>query len=147
VKSPTSGANVFGGAKFSSHARRRTRQRGVRDADLVVLLFGADREAPVGGGCVALSISNRRRRELLAEGYPRSTVDRAARIAAVESSEGEIVTVLRSRGHRGRRYRRGPLGRFCRFVLCCGTQKDGPTRHIFQLSQTPVLQPPRFLGL
>jgi hypothetical protein len=93
-------------ARFSNHAKRRSRQRGVRDADLVLLLFEADREVPVGDGCVAMSISRSRRRELLAEGHPPSTVDRAAGIAAVESADGEIVTVLRPHGHRGRRYRK-----------------------------------------
>jgi len=93
-------------ARFSNHAKRRARQRGVRAADLVLLLFAADREAQVGGGCVALSISRRRRLELLAEGYLASAIERAAQIAAVQSADGKIVTVLRPHGNRGRRYRR-----------------------------------------
>ncbi len=78
----------------------------IRHADLLLLLFGADREAPVGERCVALSISRKCRKELLAEDYPPSAVDRAARITAVESPDGEIVTVLRPRGPRGKRYRK-----------------------------------------
>jgi hypothetical protein len=106
VKSAQGEADTYGDCGLSNHAKRRTQQRGVRDADLVLLLFGADREAPVGKGCIALSISRNCRRELLAEGYAPSIVDRAARITAVECSGGEIVTVLRLRGHRGKRYRK-----------------------------------------
>jgi len=106
MKSAGSEANTRKDARFSNHARWRAQQRGIRSADLVLLLFGADREAPVGDGCIAISISRGRRGELVAEGYPPSTVERAAKIAAVESPDGDIVTVLRPRGHRGRRYRR-----------------------------------------
>jgi hypothetical protein len=106
VKAAASKVDTSDEGRFSNHARQRARQRGVRDADLLLLLVAADREAPVGEGCVALSISRQRCGELLAEGYPLSAVDRAAKIAAVESAVGEIVTVLRPRGHRGRRYRR-----------------------------------------
>ena len=100
------GSQTAKNGRFSTHARRRAQQRGVRSADLVLLLFGADREAPVGDGCVAHSISRNCQRELLAEGYPSSIVDRAARIAVVESQDGEIMTVLRPRGFRGKRYRK-----------------------------------------
>jgi hypothetical protein len=106
VRAAESETGACDDGRISNHARRRTQQRGVRDADLVLLLFGADRESPVGEGCVALSISRKCRRELLAEGFPPSAVDRAARITAVESPEGEIVTVLRPRGHHGKRYRK-----------------------------------------
>jgi hypothetical protein len=106
VKAAESEADTYDHGRISNHATWRTQQRGVRDADLLLLLFGADREAPVGEGCVALSISRKCRKELLAEGYPPSAVDRAARITAVESPDGEIVTVLRPRGHRGKRYRK-----------------------------------------
>jgi hypothetical protein len=106
VKSTESEADTSDDARFSKHAKRRKRQRGIRDADLVLLMLEADRETPVGDGCVALSVSVRRRRELLAQGYPLSAVERAARIAAIESADGEIVTVLRPLGHRGRRYRK-----------------------------------------
>ena len=96
----------FHDARFSNHARQQMRRRGVREVDLVLLLFGADCETPVGGGCVALSISRRRRRELLADGYSRISLDRASGIAVVQSADGEIVTVLRPSGVRGRRYRK-----------------------------------------
>lgn len=92
--------------RFSAHARQRARQRGVQSADLALLLFGADREASVGGGCVARFISRNCRRELLAEGYPSSIVDRAVRITVVESRDGEIMTVLRTLGLRGKKYRK-----------------------------------------
>lgn len=102
----TGGAGSHDDALFSNHARWRMRQRGIRDADVALLLFGADREASVGGGCVAISISRRRRKQLLIEGYSPSSIERAVRIAAVESGDGEIVTVLRPSDRRGRRYRR-----------------------------------------
>jgi hypothetical protein len=78
VKPAANKADASGDDRFSNHARRRSRQRGVRSDDLVLLLSEADREAPVGDGCVSLSISRGRRRELLAEGNPTSAVDRAA---------------------------------------------------------------------
>jgi hypothetical protein len=72
VKAAESQADTYDHGRISNHATRRTQQRGVRDADLLLLLFGADREAPVGEGCVALSISRKCRKELLAEGYPQA---------------------------------------------------------------------------
>src|SRR5262245_8927735 len=106
VKSAANLDSVWNVAWLTEHARRRTRQRGIRDVDVLLLLFGADREVPVGAGCVAISISHKRREELVAEGYPPGVIDRAARISAVESAYGEIVTVLRPHRLRGRRYRR-----------------------------------------
>lgn len=95
----------FEWAQFSSHARQRTQQRGVRLTDIVLVLAERDREIPVGSGCTALTISRRRRKELVAEGYPPCVIDRAARLAVVQSGDGDIVTVLRPNGHRGKRYR------------------------------------------
>jgi hypothetical protein len=99
-------AEAFYDGTFSSHAGQRARKRSFRRVYLELLLFGADCEAPVGSGCIALSISRRRRGELVAEGYPPGIVDRAAAIAAVEGADGQIITVLRPLGRRGRRYRR-----------------------------------------
>jgi hypothetical protein len=53
------------------------------------------REVPVGSGCTALSISRERRHELVAEGYPTCVVNRAIGLAVIESSAGDIITVLR----------------------------------------------------
>lgn len=92
---------------FTEHARRRTAERCVRNGDLALLLQVADREAPVGSGCIAISMSNRRREELAAEGYAANAIERAARVVAVQGADGAIVTVLRPGGRKGRRYRRG----------------------------------------
>jgi hypothetical protein len=105
VKSVIRETDGRAGTKVSDHAKGRMQKRSIRNADLVLLLFGADREAWVGGGCVALSISRKRLSELRAEGFSPSVIERAAKIAAVEASGGGIVTVLRPRGYRGRRYR------------------------------------------
>ena len=92
-------------AKFRVHALQRIQQRGVRMEELSLVLSERDLEVPVGSGCTALTISRGRRRELISEGYPPSVVDRTVGLIVVESAEGEIVTVLRSFGQRGRRYR------------------------------------------
>ena len=73
--------------------------------ELSLVLTERDREVPVGSGCTALTISRERRDELICEGYPRYVVDRAIGLTVVESAEGQVVTVLRTHGHRGRRYR------------------------------------------
>jgi len=98
-------SNALKGAQFSNHARQRAGQRGVRMTELYLVIAEGDRVTPVGSNCVALAISRERRKELVAEGYPPSVVDRAARLALVESPDGEIITVLHPNGHRGRRYR------------------------------------------
>jgi len=91
---------------FSNHALCRTMQRGSHATEVALVLAERDRETPVGSGCTALLISRERRKELIAEGYPPCIVDRAIGLAVVESSTGDVVTVLRPSGRRGRRYRR-----------------------------------------
>jgi hypothetical protein len=105
MRPPAKGLNAFKGIRFSSHARRRVRQRGVRMTDLNLVLEEGDRETRVGSNCVSCAISRARRLQLLAEGHPPGVVDRVAKLAVIESSDGMIVTVLRPNGNRGRRYR------------------------------------------
>lgn len=69
-------SNAFKGAQFSNHARQRAGQRGVRMTELYLVIAEGDRVTPVGSNCVALAISRERRKELVAEGYPPSVVDR-----------------------------------------------------------------------
>jgi hypothetical protein len=106
VKSAANRRDISCPFAVSVHANQRMRQRGVRSTELMLLLLEADRETPVGEGCIALTISNARGGELLAEGYQQSVVERARKIAVVASATGEVMTILRPQGHRGRRYRR-----------------------------------------
>lgn len=95
---------------LSQHGSQRQQQRGVRFSVLSVLVNEFDREQSVGGGCVALTVSRRRRAELRAEGLDSSTVDALGRHVVVLGSEGVIVTVCKLfAGTRGRAYRRGRL--------------------------------------
>jgi hypothetical protein len=105
VASAQGGLEMSVAFPLSGHAIRRTQQRGIRMRELRLVLAERDREIPVGSGCIALTISRARRMELILEGYPPSVVDRANGLTVVESADGEVVTVLRSFGHRGRRYR------------------------------------------
>ncbi len=105
MRSAAKDSSALKGTRFSNHSRRQARKRGIRMTDLNLVLAKGDQETPVGSNCVSCAISRARQRELLAEGYPPSVVDRAAKLAVVESADGVIVTVLRPNGHRGKRYR------------------------------------------
>ena len=87
----------------SNHARRRIKQRGVREPVLAALLECGDREIDVGGGCVAVSLSREARKSL-----PSGIAERTRHLVAVIHGSS-LVTVLHASGQRGTRY-----GRFLR---------------------------------
>lgn len=91
---------------LSRHAIVRANQRGVPHALLQNLIDHADVETPVGGGCIALSISRSRLQEEDTRRSFGSAIDRVAGLAVICSGDdGAVVTILHERGPVGRRYR------------------------------------------
>lgn len=86
--------------KVTRHAAKRMAQRGVSRGFLSALMANADQETRVGGGAVALRVSQARAAQLNFD-------DRLHRYVVVEAADGAIITVLSlASGARGRRYRR-----------------------------------------
>ena len=92
---------------LTRHAAIRARQRGIGAAMLDAFLSLADAEAPVGGGCIALSISRSTKRDRAIRAAFGPMLDRIADLAMVLAEDGSVVTVMHDRGHGAcRRYRR-----------------------------------------
>jgi hypothetical protein len=92
---------------FTRHATIRARQRGIGSDRLDAFLSLADTEAPVGSGCVALSISRRLKRDRDIRAAFGPMLDRIADLALVMAEDGSVVTVMHDHGHAAaRRYRR-----------------------------------------
>ncbi len=90
----------------SVHARARARQRGICNQVIALVLTHADRETPVGGRCIAITLSRKMAQRLIGQGTEPELAERGTRLALVVGSSGRIVTVLRQLGSQGRRYRR-----------------------------------------
>ena len=94
-------------ARLTTHACARANQRGVPHALIEEVLQHADRETPIGGGRIAICISRKRLAELDLRTSLGSDADRLSRLMLVcDALDGAVVTVLRQRGSRGRRYHR-----------------------------------------
>jgi len=94
---------------LSNHAAVRVQQRGVPHRLIDALMSHADFEAPVGGGCTVLRMTQDRLNDPDLAGSLGADRERLRGLSIVWSQRtGEIVTVLRPRrGPAGRRYRRG----------------------------------------
>lgn len=90
------------------HQERRLRQRGVDNETFAMIVEWADREVPVGGGAVSLTMSRGAINEMAVEGVRVPSCDKLSRLAVVVSSDGTVKTVLvmRKSGRSARRYRR-----------------------------------------
>jgi hypothetical protein len=95
---------------LTAHARRRARQRGLPDASLAALLELADREVPVGGGCVALSVSRMMIDAARAEGATPAALARLPGRVLLVGPNGVVMTALIQHRRSGRRYSRGGAG-------------------------------------
>ncbi len=95
------------GCEMTEHARRRCQQRGMTGAMVDAVIQEADIEAPMGGGCLALSVSRYRIRQLGRNGYPAALLDRVRDVGLVVSPRGGVVTALHLFN---RRYRGGSEG-------------------------------------
>jgi hypothetical protein len=92
---------------LSLHASIRAQQRGVPHHLIDALVTWADVEVPVGGGCVAFSLSKRQMSDRGLRAKLGAELDRLAGVALVTDDTGAVVTVLYDRGGAGgRRYRR-----------------------------------------
>ncbi|MCC6920724.1 MAG: hypothetical protein IT548_16120 [Alphaproteobacteria bacterium] len=92
---------------MSRHAMVRARQRGIGEERLEAFLALADLDAPVGGGCIALRISRRLKRDRRIREAFGPMLDLIADLALVMAGDGSIVTVMHDHGQAsGRRYRR-----------------------------------------
>jgi len=81
---------------LSSHATRRSQQRGIRHEaiDFVYATFDVDRD--VGDGRRALSCSRGALDKALREGAATALVDGARRLVLIIGADGVIVTVMNS---------------------------------------------------
>ncbi len=92
---------------LSAHAAARARQRGVRKWVIDGVFCEADIVHPVGSGCLALTVSRNRLRELRGDGASARELEGLHRHFVVVSDDNTIVTVgKRRRGDEERRYRR-----------------------------------------
>lgn len=90
---------------FSRHALARCAARGIPPHVASLLLQHGDLALHAGEGCESLRLGRDAAAMLLAEGADPDAVARARRLAAVIGRRG-VVTILRPRGQRGRRYSR-----------------------------------------
>lgn len=81
--------------KLTRHAGERLQQRGVTINEVDIFLDWADRSEPAGGGCEALTLSHRNLRKMRDAGIPAHAIDRVARLRAIVSDCGIIITVIK----------------------------------------------------
>lgn len=93
--------------QLTTHAAIRASQRGVPHDLIADLLTHADLETPVGGGCVAFSVSRRRLADRDVRRSAGRNLDRLRNLAVVcDATDGAVITVLHQHGQKGRRYHR-----------------------------------------
>jgi len=95
---------------MTAHGRRRAAARGFRRSILACLVDIADREVPVGRGCVALSASARALAAARQDGVAADELERLRGRVLVLDPEGCLVTALVMHRRRGRHYRRDGRG-------------------------------------
>ena len=96
---------------FTFHAIERLKQRGIRRDAVALLLSTYDTLVNVGSGRVSYSLSRAGAYNLIAEGCLPSQVEEASRLVAVVAEDEDLViTVLRTVGPAGIRYRRQKKG-------------------------------------
>jgi len=90
--------------KFTNHAIGRVRQRGIPSGDVDLMLrFGA--RSVTHKACELVTLGRSGANELLGEGVSAQVIDRLKRTALVVSSrDGALVTALKLRGGKRRRY-------------------------------------------
>jgi hypothetical protein len=90
--------------QLSEHAVKRAQQRGVSRNTIALITELADRRTRVGGGALALSLSDRGRERCIDGGLAPREVERAGRVVLIVCG-GMVVTVEHQHGAR-RRFRR-----------------------------------------
>lgn len=93
--------------RYSRHAICRLAQRGV-SAEAMRILLEHGRTYNAGQGCFYVQLSRADLRRLAAEGAPEGTLRSLARLQAVVSNEGEVVTCYHASARRLVSSRRRP---------------------------------------
>jgi hypothetical protein len=92
--------------RYTQHARRRAHQRAAQASVIELVLTHADTCVPVGSGCQCFSLSDRALEAIPATEWPPALRDRVRGLAVLTDAGGTtVITVLRPKGRRGRRYR------------------------------------------
>jgi hypothetical protein len=91
---------------LSAHGRRRAAARGFSYAVMTSLADIADREVPVGRGCVALSASTGAIASAREDGLAPEALERLRGRVLVMDNDGVVVTALVRHRRRGRHYLR-----------------------------------------
>ncbi len=79
--------------ELSRHAAIRQQQRGKTSRTLEIVYTHHDISLPATGQCMAVQISRRMKRELIAEGYAPQEIEAASRTTLILSSDEQIVTI------------------------------------------------------
>lgn len=108
--------------RFTQHAQRRAHQRAARASVIELVLKHADTCIPVGNGCQCFSLSDHALSAISPSELPPAERDRARGLAVLTDANGTtVITVLRPKGRRGRRYRHR--------YISWRAQSQGPSRH------------------
>lgn len=82
---------------MTPHAVKRCQQRGISVDAVEYLMQYADSESPAGNGCVRIAFTRRGATCLRPEGLTPSMAENIARLAAIASPEGRIITVYKAK--------------------------------------------------
>jgi len=91
---------------LSKHAAKRMSQRGIRHIDIQLLIAYSDLVLPRGNHSSSYTMTERAYRDMLESDVPIQVADRIRNMCAIVSWDGEVVSVMKLFGSRGKRYRR-----------------------------------------
>jgi hypothetical protein len=91
--------------KMSKHADLRAAQRGVRKRDIDLFFGYADVMLPCRNNCLSFSINHSGYQKMITSGVSVQAADGVKDMYLVLSSSGEVVTLIKSRDHRSKKYR------------------------------------------
>ena len=94
---------------YTQHAQKRLTARGIKGNIVELITIYGDRESHVGQRLIALSLSIRRIRELLADGVaaPKDANALSKTIVLLNEDRFSVVTAFARHGNKGRRYDQG----------------------------------------
>ena len=89
----------------TSHASLRMSQRGISPAFIEFFWLLADHDVPLRGGLWSWTVSRHAAEKASRDGHSLAQIETVRKYAVVVAGSGEVITVLRTLGDRGRRYR------------------------------------------
>jgi len=92
--------------RYSHHAQRRMRQRGIQTEAVGCIFQHADRESSVGNGCTRLWLSRRKRDLLGKQGVSASVLEKTDNVALIVGGDECVVTAYHGTGSKKRHIRR-----------------------------------------